>query len=235
MQSRWLASVAGMLGICLGALWAQESKPALQERLLELKKSLAENQARLKTYQWVETTEVSLKGEVKKREQNQCRYGADGQVVKTPVGTPAPTKEAPRGLKGRIVANKVEELKEYMDRFANLVRRYVPPDPQTMQAAFEAGKASLDRPGSGTLASLVFQDYAKPGDRVTVTFDIVAKKPRTYQVTSYLDGPEDKVRVEVKFASLADGVNHVEETLLESTGKQLQIRTTNFGHRKVGM
>lgn len=234
MQSRSLVSVFGAFGICLGALSAQESKPALQERLLELKKSLAENQARLKTYQWVETTEVSLKGEVKKREQNQCRYGADGQVVKTPVGTPAPTKEAPRGLKGRIVAKKVEELKDYMDRFGNLVRRYVPPDPQAMQAAFQAGKASLERPGDSTLAALVFLDYAKPGDQVTVSFDPMARKLRTFRVTSYLDGPEDKVRVDVTFDSLADGTNYVEQTLLESKSKQLQIRTTNFGHRKSG-
>ncbi len=55
---------------------------------MEIKKSLAESQARLKAYQWVETTEVSLKGEVKKQEQKECRYTPDGQLVKTSLGAP---------------------------------------------------------------------------------------------------------------------------------------------------
>lgn len=67
-------------------LWSQEQagagKQALQQRMAELKQSIAANQAKLRTYQWVETTEVSLKGETKKREQKQCFYGPDGQVKK---------------------------------------------------------------------------------------------------------------------------------------------------------
>jgi hypothetical protein len=43
-------------------------KQAVQERLAELKQSIAANQAKLRTYEWVATTEVSLKGEVKKPE-----------------------------------------------------------------------------------------------------------------------------------------------------------------------
>ena len=54
-----------------------------QTGVAALKESLAENSARLRTYSWVETTQVSLKGEVKKQEQKQCYYGADGKVQKT--------------------------------------------------------------------------------------------------------------------------------------------------------
>ena len=35
-----------------------------------LKESLAENQAKLRAYAWIETTQISLKGEVKKEEQS---------------------------------------------------------------------------------------------------------------------------------------------------------------------
>ena len=38
----------------------------------------------------METTTISMKGEVKKQEQKQCYYGADGKVQKTPVAGAAP-------------------------------------------------------------------------------------------------------------------------------------------------
>jgi hypothetical protein len=67
-------------------LWSQDQKQVIQQRIGEFKQTLAQSQAQMRTYQWVETTEISLKGEVKKREQNECRYGPDGKVQKTPVG-----------------------------------------------------------------------------------------------------------------------------------------------------
>jgi hypothetical protein len=57
----------------------------VQEKVVALKQSLAQNHAALKQYGWTETTEISLKGEVKKREQKECHYGPDGKVVKTSI------------------------------------------------------------------------------------------------------------------------------------------------------
>src|SRR5215470_85539 len=62
---------------------------AKQEKVAAVKQSLAQNQAALKSYSWTETTQISLKGEVKKEEQKQCQYGADGKVQKTPIENPA--------------------------------------------------------------------------------------------------------------------------------------------------
>jgi hypothetical protein len=208
-------------------------KQQLQQKLIAVKQSLDQSKTLLRQYSWTETTEVSLKGEVKKREQKECRYGADGQVVKTPIGGSSQQVQSggrKGGLKGRIVERKVEEMKEYLDRVVSLVSRYVPPDPQAMQAAFQSGKVSINPAGSLTLA-----DYAKPGDSVTLMFDPSAMKLRTLRVNSYLDSredPEDKVTLEVRFSSLADGANFAEETLLVAAAKQIQIKATSFGHHK---
>ena len=56
---------------------ASAQAPSPQERAAALKQSLAANQAALHQYSWVETTTISLKGEVKKQEEKQCYYGAD--------------------------------------------------------------------------------------------------------------------------------------------------------------
>jgi hypothetical protein len=121
-----------------------------------------------------------------------------------------------------------------MERFGSLLSRYIPPDAAQLQQASQAGKASLDKSSGGTLASLVFNDYAKPGDKVTFTFDTAAKKLRNFNVATYLDGPEDAVGVDARFSSLQDGTNYVEEAVLTSKSKQLQIRKTNFDHKKAG-
>ena len=49
-------------------------------KIAAIKEALAKNQAALRQYSWIETTQISLKGEVKKTEQKQCFYGAEGKV-----------------------------------------------------------------------------------------------------------------------------------------------------------
>jgi hypothetical protein len=213
------------------AAFSQDAvKAALQQRIGEVKQSIAQNQAQLRQYNWTETTEISLKGDEKKRTQAACRYGPDGKVQKTPIGE-APPPKSKRGIKGKIIAKKIDEMKDYMDRVGSLVRRYVPPDPQGLQAAFQAGKATLN-PVSG---ELVFSDYNKPGDKITVSFDPATKKIRSLAVATYLDEPKDVVTVNARFSSLGDGTNFVEETLLDATAKQIQVKTTNFRYQKVGV
>jgi hypothetical protein len=48
-----------------------------------------------------------------------------------------------RGLKGRIIEKKKDEMQEYMERVASLIQRYVPPETSQMQASFQNGKAAL--------------------------------------------------------------------------------------------
>lgn len=211
---------------------AQDKGTPLQQRVAAIKASIAQNQAQLKQYTWTETVEISLKGEVKKRNQNACAYGPDGKVQKTPIGAPPPPAESGRkkGLKAKIVANKIDEMKEYMDRVTALLGQYIPPNPQAMQASLQSGKATLN-PGLG---AVVFADYVKPGDKVTITFDEATKKVKSFAVATYLEKPEDTVTVNANFSSLPDGTNFMEQSVLDATGEKISIKTTNSGYRKAG-
>ena len=80
---------------------------------------------------------------------------------------------------------------------------------------------------------LVFRDYAKPGDTVTLTFDTAVNKVRGYDANTYLDAPEDVVALKVVFDSLPDGTNYAAQSVLDATAKQIQIRTTNSGYNKL--
>jgi hypothetical protein len=218
--------------IAVSTMWAQDEaagKAQLQSRLAELKKAIAANKARLAKYQWLQTTEVAVKGEVKKKDSFQCRYGADGKLQKTPLETNQPEKAPPGGLKGKLVAKKVAEMKDYNERLKSLISHYVPPDPQKLQAAAQAGHASV-QPSEGS-ATLAFTDYYKPGDKLSITFDTAAKKLTGYEVNTYLDDPKkDVVTLTNQFATLDDGTNYLQQTVLDAEGKDIKVTTTNQGH-----
>src|SRR6476620_9536602 len=113
-MTRSLLFIAMAGSIALAQQDAGARKQALQQRFAEIKQSVAQNQQQLRQYSWVESTEVRVKGDVKKLEQKNCSFGPDGKLQKVPAST-APAGKKPRGLKGKIVENKVEDMKEYMD------------------------------------------------------------------------------------------------------------------------
>ncbi len=208
---------------------AQDIKQALQGHVAALKATLAENQAALRRYTWTEHTDILLKGEVKKSTDKLCRYGPDGTVQKTPIGAPPPQKEL-RGMKKRVVEKKVGELTDYMDRAEALVKEYVPPSPEKIEAAFQAGTVSLGQAGPGRVG-LTFGSYLKPGDSLIFDFNENPKAISSIAVNSYLDDQKDAVKLNVGFETLPDGTNHVASTVLDAPAKQVQVRITNSNYQ----
>jgi len=203
----------------------------LQQRLAAVKQSAAANQQQLRQYQWVETTQLTVKGDPKPPKQSLCQYGPDGTVQKTPLGPP-PEPPSGRRMKQRLIEKKTEEMQQYMGQVKSLLGMYVPPDPQKMGQAYQAGKVSLNAADGGV--NLVFADYAQPGDQMTLFFDTAARKIRTVNVNTYMDNPKDGVTLTVQMASLPDGTNYAQQTVLDATAKKLQVTTTNSNYQKRG-
>lgn len=206
---------------------------ALQKRVAALKESVAANRAKLAKYQWSETTTILIKGEAKKNETNICRLGPDGKVQKTPLGPSPDTPEKQRGIKGRIVGKKVDELKDYGVRLKSLVGQYVPPNRDKIQTAFQAGNLSVT-PSPDGLSAIVINNYYKSGDKMTLAFDTAAKKIRSINVDSYLDDPKtDIVTLAVNFSSLDDGTNYAANTDLKAESKNMEIKTESSNYEKI--
>ena len=223
-------TIVGALALVV-AVPTRPQNPELQQKLGAVKQSIAENQQKLRQYQWIETTQLTLKGDAKAPTKNSCLYGPDGQVQKTPIGPPP---EQPSGgrMKQKIIAKKKEEMKDYMQDVKAVLSMYVPPNPQKMQAAYQAGKLSLN-PVPGAM-NLVFTDYAQPGDKMTLTFDTAAKKITGLNISTYMGEEKDAVTLQVHMGSLPDGTNYVEQTVLNATAKQLVVTTTNSDYQKLG-
>jgi hypothetical protein len=206
----------------------------LQQKLAAVKQSVAENQQKLRQYQWKETTQLTLKGDPKPPSQSACQYGPDGKVQKTALGPP-PAPPSGGRMKQKVIANKKEEMKDYMGQVKVLLAKYVPPDPQSMQQAFQSGKASLNPNASSGVAQIVFKDYALAGDQMVLSFDTAAKKISSVKVNTYLDDPKDVVTLAVQFASLPDSTNYVQQTVLDATAKKLVVTTTNSDYKAIGV
>jgi hypothetical protein len=211
--------------------WSQQQaagNSSAQQQFTALKQAMAANRQKLMKYQWVQSTEVSVKGKVRKDQQAECRYGVDGKVVKTPIGA-SPAEQTPGGIRGRIVAKKKEEMQDEAERLKALLSNYAPPDPQMIQASKQAGNVDLN--ASRGIVTLSFTDYYKPGDKISFGFDRAAKRLVSYDVNTYLDNPSsDAVTMTNQLASLPDGTNYVKQTILNAQSKQIQITITNSGY-----
>ncbi len=231
------APIYRRLKIMIGALAFAAAMPALaqspelQQKIAAVKQVIAINKQSLQTYQWTETTQMTLDGDPKPPTQNLCQYGPGGQVQKTPIGPPPPPPSGGR-LKQRIIEKKKAEIQDYMTEVKGLLSMYVPPDPQKMEQAYGSGNAFLNPQGG--LTNLVFKNYAQPGDQMTLTFDPSAAKVISLSVNTYMGQEKDAVTLQVQMASLPDGTNYVQQTVLNATAKKLVVTTTSTNYQKMG-
>lgn len=209
----------------------------LQQKLAALKQSAAKNKQQLHRYQWVETTQLTLKGQPKPAKSDLCSYGPNGLIQKVPIGEQQPQQQQQSGrrgkLKERVVEKKTDEMEDYMQQVKSIISLYVPPDPQRMQKAFQAHNVSMNSTLGAGAAQLVFKNYAQPGDQMTIAFDPAAKKVQTVNVNTYLGDPKDAITLAVRFATLPDGTNYAAQTVLNAPSKEIQVTTTNANYSKL--
>ena len=212
------------------------------ERVAAFKAALQQNQERLRQYEWIETTILSLKGEEKSRKQQRCYYGADGKVQKVAVGdaaaAPAPAPQPSGGRRGgrikqRVVENKKEDMREYMEQAAALIHRYVPPNPAQIQQAKDAGKLAVSPVGSGVVR-LQFTGYLQPNDSFAIDIDGAANRLQGIALSTYLEKPDEPVMLTVRFATLDDGTSYAAQTTLDAPEKNIRVVVENSGYRPVG-
>ena len=131
-----------------------------------------------------------------------------------------------------MVAHKVGEIKDYMEKVAALVHEYVPPDKEKIQAAAAAGHVSMKPDAATGIAALGVQDYLKAGDALDIGLDLKGSALSTYNVRSYVDDPkDDAVTLAVQFDKLPDGTSYPQQTSADVTAKKIQVKD-EFGLRQ---
>jgi hypothetical protein len=229
------AGLVFLLGLLAISLHGQNAD--MQQKMADLKSSMAKNKQALAQYTWNEEVIISLKGQQKKTEHFQVRMGSDGKPQKTSLDQPQQAQDSGgRGgrFKQRVVASKKEEYEEYAEQMKALTQQYIPPDKDAIQGAYAKGNVSFT-PGAGSPneIKLVIQNYIKPGDSMTIFFNKEQKQISGIKIASYLDDPSDAMNLSVQFSSLPDGTSHVSSVNMDGVKKQLGIATQNSDYRKL--
>jgi hypothetical protein len=208
--------------------------PEMQQRVAEVKESMAVNKQLLAQYTWMEQDIISIKGEEKKEELYNVQLGPDGKPQKTPVDPTSVSDDERRrrGLRGRIIEKKTEEFKEYGDQIKTLVQQYVPPDKDMLQQAYQQGNVMMGPVGGAPGEyRLVISNYVKQGDNMTLVMNKAQKSLVSLSIATYLNDPSDAVKVNVQFAKIPNGPNHVTTETIDGVSKKLTITVQNSNYQ----
>jgi hypothetical protein len=232
-RTRLLPCVARTLVVALAGAGriagAQAPQLSIQDRVAALNSLVAESQAALKHYEWIETTIVTLRGEVRFRKQERCYYGPDGTLKKADVYSSGLPRVAPREA-GRT-DRKPKDLTDAMQSAPSLVKSYIPLDPTDMQAARRAGRVSVVVLQSGKRARVDVLDYHKVGDEVGIEIDLAKNRIVRVTVSTYLDNITDVVTLNATMGQLSDGTAYPAAIMLEEPTKSLNVAVQDTGYR----
>jgi hypothetical protein len=201
----------------------------MKDDVAMIKKNLTESKAKMKSYEWIETTTVFLKGEQKSVKQKQCYYSLDGKLTKVETGGTTEAKKK-GGIRGKVAENKKEDMTDYMKEAIAKIQTYLPPDPEKLQQIYAAGKVAIQILEPNKKFKLGFPDYNEPGDLLSVSIDKVAQKIMAVDVTTSVE-PGDKVVFNIVYKDLPDGTQYEGSTILDAKAKDLKIVIENSGFK----
>ena len=115
----------------------------------------------------------------------------------------------------------MDDIKDYMERVGALVKDYVPPDKERIQAAASAGNVSTKPDQATGVVALAVKDYLKAGDTLAIGLNMTANALSRYDVQSYFDDPkDDAVTLGVQFNRLPDGTSYPQQILLDASPRK---------------
>ena len=207
-------------------------EPSATERIVALKTHLAESQAVLRQYEWLETTIVSVDRMEKSCSQQRVSHDADGTVRKVPVEVPVPQNNM-RGVCEKGSAPKNQEMTRYMQDAVLLVHQYIPLNPNGLKAVNDDGTLTFAVTEPAIRGRLTIRDFLVRGDRVDLDMDLTNNRPLSLNISSYLDTEQDPLTLTATLASLYGSATFARETVLEAKKKKLKVVVKNSEYRKI--
>ncbi len=206
------------------------AQDSAKERVAALKANIETSKIILRQYQWIQTTTVSMNGDVKSTKVERCYYGADGSLQKVEISD----EQAPQRqglLFRRIKEQKKEEMTDYMKSAVALVKSYVPPSSSLIQNCKDNGNVSL-QPLSGGRARIVLKNYIKPGDTYAIELNLHDNRPLGLRVSTYVNDPSDVVSMNAEMGRLDNGTTYTSLITLNAESKGMTVTVKNSGYQR---
>jgi hypothetical protein len=200
----------------------------MQSRVAEIKQSMAANMQALRKYQWLQTTKVSVKGEVKQTQVSSCAYSAPGpKPVCTEMSSTPAAKPSGGPVRKKMMEKAIAEMKAYMDSVKTLMEMYIPPQGAKFEAAMQSGNIAFSKNPSANTASVVIKNYAQQGDAETFVFSDPGKDLKSATISTWLNEPAQVVTLRVTYADLPDGTRYAVQKSLDATAKEINVTVTS--------
>ncbi len=135
-------------------------------------------------------------------------------------------------MKQRIIAKKKEEMRDYMGEVKGPPQSVRAARPRQNAAGLPGRKCFPSIPVPGAI-NLIFVNYALPGDKMDNHIRYAAKKITSLNINTYMGEEKDAVTLNVRMATLPDGTNYSEQTVLNAEAKKLVVTTTNSNYQKL--
>jgi hypothetical protein len=183
------------------------------------------NQTKLSHYTWQETQFISVNGEAVDYRLYSVSIGANGQYKRNLV-----TEHT--GQEAIFEPKRKEQLSQYgpyAQQLCELANQYTLLNSEGLTRANSRGEVVLLHEDDSI--KLTIKNYSKPGDSLAMTIN-----QRTHQLLkvwakSYLTDPQDAVTIQVEFAELPDGTNHVATAEIDSASRHLTVKLTNWSYQ----
>ncbi len=220
--------VASMFVLMLSGV-QPPTAPAPAQLAVQIAEGREANQAAMREHSWTARTEVKLKGETKQVKTETVRYTLDGKLQRTDLS--APQKEKPRGLRrkggvrGRIKAKKVGELKEWAGELHGLLHQYGLTSGGSM--ADFLSKASFGPATEPGLVKIVGTNVVQAGDELTFLVDSSTKELQRTTITTALEG--DTVFVRTNHSTLDSGLSYAARSFVRVPAKDIEMTVERFG------
>lgn len=228
MKKKFLSVIPLLL---FGILFSQAQGTDPKAAIALIKQHLDASMKNLKAYQWIETTTIFKDGEAKSQTQNQCYYDVNNKLIRVPAGA-APDEKSQRGLRGKVVENKKEEMSEYVKKCVAKIHEYLPPKSDKLQAIYASGKTNIQVLEPNKKYKLDFNDYLQAGDALGIELDMQKSILNGINVKTYVEKPENNISFNLNYAQLPDGTQYPAETIMDLKSEGLKVVIKNDGYKK---
>jgi hypothetical protein len=201
-------------------------------QLNTLMAGMSANAKQLRQYSFKQRTETYVGGDMKSAKLDEVHYSTSGERVSIPLNEQGAQAESHRRgpgarLAAKKIAEKKEEMKEYVERLMSLSSRYLSPEPAKLQAAM--ANAEITTGGGSDQMRITLHNYVKFGDRMTMSFDPATKKPtRTEVHTTMDDGP---VAIVLTYDQIHEGPTYPGKISVRADSKQVEVRVFTYDYR----
>jgi hypothetical protein len=199
----------------------------------EIGQTMKQNLEVLRQYSYKRRTEIEVKGKSRGARVELVRY-VDGRLETVPLETP-PSQAGPGrqgGLRGRIIQNKKEAMKEDVERLTNLLHRYVSPDTNSMRMVLDKAAVSRTDPQPEASIKVVAAGLVEPSDSFTLTWSAAEHRPEKIEIRTALDGKP--VNAMVDYGCLPNGPFYAARTVVSDAKDDLRITLETFDYAHGG-